>query len=136
MWPTAYLLRRRFTGDSGAVPIGPAMTTLRSVIARLALVLRCAGIIYTAGQVAMWHSFFAADPRRLAGPLAAVAWAAVVVAYLRRRWPSPLSACIDSAVYVALALSAQACVPPAIRDDAFSWLVVVMSGQIMVPAWY
>jgi signal transduction histidine kinase len=136
MWPTDYLPRRRFTGDWRSVPIGPAMTTLRSVVARLALVLRCAGIVYIAGQVAIWHSFFAADPRRLAGPLAAIAWAAVVLTYLRRRWPAPLFACMDSAVYVALALGAQACVPPAIRDDALSWLVVVMSGQIMVPAWY
>jgi signal transduction histidine kinase len=136
MWPTDYPLRRRFTGDWRTVPIGLAMTTLRSVVARLALVLRCAGIVYIAGQVAIWHSFFAADPRRLAGPLAAVAWAVVVLAYLRRRWPAHLFACIDSAVYVALALGAQACVPPAIRDEPFSWLVVVMSGQIMVPAWY
>jgi hypothetical protein len=108
MWPTDYLLRRRFTGDWRTGPIGPAMTTLRSVVARLALVLRCAGIIYIAGQVAIWHSFFAADPWRLAGPLAAVAWAAVALAYLRRRWPAPPFACIDSAVYVILALVAQA----------------------------
>ena len=55
---------------------------------------------------------------------------------LRRRWPAPLFACLDSAVYVALALSAQGCVPPAIRDDAVSWLVISMSSQLIVPAWY
>ena len=52
------------------------------------------------------------------------------------RWPSPFLACVDSAVYVALALGAQACVPPAVRDNAFSWLVISMSGQLIVPAWY
>ena len=47
------------------------MTTLRSVIARLASVVRCAGIAYIAVQVAVWPSFYAADPWRLAGPVAA-----------------------------------------------------------------
>jgi signal transduction histidine kinase len=112
------------------------MTTLRSVVARLASVVRCAGIAYIAVQVAIWHSFYTADSWRLAGPIAAAAWAAAVTAYLRRRWPAPLFAGLDSAVYVALALSAQGCVPPAIRDDAFSWLVISISSQLIVPAWY
>jgi len=136
MRPTDSPLQWQVTGDSGAVPIGPATTTLRSVVARLASVVRCAGIAYIAVQVAIWHSFYTADSWRLAGPIAAVAWAAAVTAYLRRRWPAPLFACLDSAVYVALALSAQGCVPPAIRDHAFSWLVISMSSQLIVPAWY
>jgi signal transduction histidine kinase len=37
---------------------------------------------------------------------------------------------------VALALGAQECVPPAVRDDMFSWLVISMSGQLVVPVWY
>jgi signal transduction histidine kinase len=136
MRPTDSPLQWRVTGDSGAVPIGPAMTTLRSVVARLAFLVRCAGIVYIAVQVAIWHSFYTADSWRLAGPIAAAAWAAAVTAYLRRRWPAPLFACLDSAVYVALVLSAQGCVPPALRDDAFSWLVISMSSQLIVPAWY
>jgi signal transduction histidine kinase len=112
------------------------MTTLRSVIARLASVVRCAGIVYIAGQVALWPSFYAADPWRLAGPVAASAWAAVVTVYLRRNWPAPLFACLDSAVYLTLALAAEGCVPPAVRDHAYSWLVIVMSSQLIVPAWY
>jgi signal transduction histidine kinase len=126
----------RLTSDSGAVPSGPAMTTLRSVVARLASLTRCGGIAYIAVQVAIWHSFYAADSWRLAGPIAAAAWAAGATAYLRRRWPGPLFACLDSAAYVALALIAQGCVPPAIRGDAFSWLVITMSSQLIVPAWY
>ena len=126
----------RLTGDSGTVPIGPAMTTLRSVVARLASLTRCLGIVYIAVQVAIWHSFYAADPWRLAGPIAAAAWAAVVAAYLRRRWPAPLFVCLDTAVYVALALSAQACVAPAIRGAAPSWLLISMWSQLIVPAWY
>ena len=55
---------------------------------------------------------------------------------LRRRWPSPWLAGVDSAVYLALALGAQGCVPPQVRDDMFSWLVICMSGQLLVPAWY
>jgi signal transduction histidine kinase len=112
------------------------MTTLRSVIARLASVVRCAGIAYIAVQVALWPSFYTADPWRLAGPVAVGAWAAVVTVYLRRNWPAPLFACLDSAVYLALALTAEGCVPPAVRDHAYSWLVIVMSSQLIVPAWY
>ncbi len=44
------------------------MTTLRSVIAYLASMVRCAGIAYIVVQVAIWHSFYTADPWRLAGP--------------------------------------------------------------------
>lgn len=112
------------------------MTTLRSVIARLASVVRCAGIVYIAVQVAIWPSFYAADPWRLAGPAAAAAWAAVAIVCLRRTWPAPFAACLDSAGYVALALTAEASVPPAVREHAYSWLVIAMSSQLIVPAWF
>jgi signal transduction histidine kinase len=126
----------RLTGDSGTVPIGPAMATVRSVVARLASLTRGTGIVYVAVQVAIWHSFYLANPWRLAGPVAAAAWATVVIAYLRRRWPAPQFVCLDSAVYVALALGAQACVAPAVRGDAPSWLLIIMWSQLIVPAWY
>jgi signal transduction histidine kinase len=118
------------------MPAGPAMTTLRSTIADLALMVRCAGIVYIVVQVIIWHSFYTAASWRLAAPAVAVAWALTVVAYLRKRWPSPFLACVDSAVYAALAVGAARCVPPAVRDDAFSWLVIAMSGQLLVPVWY
>jgi signal transduction histidine kinase len=136
MRPTDFPPRWRVSGDSGIAPLGPAMTTLRSVVARLASLVRCAGIAYIAVQVAVWHSFYLAVPWRLAGPVAASAWAAAVTVYLRRRWPAPLFACLDSAVYVALALSCQGCVPPSLRGHAYSWLVIAMAGQLIVPAWY
>jgi len=106
------------------------------MVAYLALMVRCAGAIYIVVQVVIWHSFYTAGPWRLAAPVLAVAWALTVTARLRRGWPSPFLACVDSAVYMALALAAQGCVPPAVRDDTFSWLVIAMSGQLMVPAWY
>jgi len=136
MRPTADVHRRRDTAASAALPAGPAMTTLRSVVAPLASTIRSAGIVYIVVQVVIWHSFYTTDPWRLAAPVIAVAWAAAVIVCLRRRWPSPLLACVDSAVYVALALSAQECVPPNVRDDTFSWLVICMSGQLIVPGWY
>ena len=126
----------RLTGDSGTVPVGPAMATLRSVVARLASLTRCAGIVYIAVQVAIWHPFYSADSWHLAGPISAAAWAAGVAAYLRRRWPGPFFVYLDSAFYVALALSAQGSVPPAIGGDAFSWLLISMWSQLIVPAWY
>jgi signal transduction histidine kinase len=112
------------------------MTTLRSVVAFLASMIRCAGIVYIVVQVVTWHSFYAADSWRLAGPALAVAWAAMVTVGLRRRLPSLPLVCADSAFYVALALGAQECVPPSVRDDAFNWLVICMSGQLIIPAWY
>jgi len=111
------------------------MTTLRSTLTRVASLLRCAGIAYTGTQLAIWHSFYAADPRRLAGPLAAIAWGAAAVCYLRRRWPAPPLACTDSAFYVLLALGAQWCVPPVIRGEAASWLVIAAATQLIVPTW-
>lgn len=135
MWPTGYVSRWRETGGSPVAPIAPAMTTLRSVIAHLASIARCAGIAYIVVQVLIWHSFYAAGSWRLTAPALAVAWAAAVTVCLRRRWPSPFLACVDTAFYVALALGAPECVPPSIRDDMFSWLVIAMSGQLIVPAW-
>ncbi len=112
------------------------MTTLRSVIAYLATMIRCAGIVYIVVEVVIWHSFYTAAAWHMAAPALAVAWGAAVIVYLRLYQPSPILACVDSAVYVALALGAQECVPPAARDSAFSWLVIAMSGQLIVPAWY
>jgi len=112
------------------------MTTLRSVAARIARTVRCVAIAYIVVQVVIWHSFYAADPWRLAGPAAAVAWATAMVAYLRRRWPVWQVAGIDSGFYVALALSAGWCVPPAMRGDAANWLYIVMTGQFFIPAWF
>ena len=136
MWPTDNAHQWRETVGSPPLPTGPAITTLRSVVAPLASTIRSAGIVYVAVQIVIWHSFYTADAWRLTAPVIAVAWATAVIVCLRRRWPSPFLACVDSGVYVALALSAQECVPPSIRDDTFSWLVISMSGQLIVPAWY
>ena len=137
MWSTGSVPWWRATRGSGAAPIGPAMTTLRSVIAYLATMIRWAGIAYIVIQVAIWHSFYTQSSWRLLAPALAVAWAVVVAAYLGRHWPpSPFLTWVDSAAYAALAVGAQACVPPAVRDSAYSWLVIAMSGQLIVPAWY
>jgi signal transduction histidine kinase len=118
------------------MPTGPALTTLRSMVARLGSVLRCAGIVYIVVQVIIWHSFYTAAPWRLAAPALAVAWAAAAVAYLRRHPPSPFLACADCVVYLGLALGASGSVPPHIRDGAFSWLIIAISGQVIVPVWF
>jgi signal transduction histidine kinase len=136
MWPTGYVPGWRETGDSDTVPIGPAMTTLRSVVAYLASMIRCAGIVYIVVQVVIWHSFYAAGLWRLVAPVLAVSWAVAVTVRLQQRGPSPFLICADSAVYVGLVLGAQECVPPSVRDDAFNWLFISMSGQLLVPVWY
>jgi signal transduction histidine kinase len=116
-------------------PAGPAITALRAVAASTACVIRCLTIVYIALQVAIWHSFYLADPWRIAGPFAAMAWAALVVAYLRGRWQVWGRDGLDSAASVLLAFGAVWCVPPAVRGDATNWLFVAMVGQLFVPAW-
>jgi signal transduction histidine kinase len=112
------------------------MITLRSVITRLAALVRSAGVVYTAIQVTIWHSFYTANSWRLLAPVAAMAWGTSVVLYLRRRSPSPLFAWIDTTFYVALALGAQESVPAGIHDRAYSWVVIGASSQLIVPAWF
>ena len=112
------------------------MTTLRTVIAHLATMIRSTGIAYIIVQVAIWHSFYTAHPWRFTAPALAVAWALGVTVYLRKHWPAAVLTGADSAAYLVLALTAQACVPPEVRDSPLSWLVIAMSGQIIVPAWY
>jgi signal transduction histidine kinase len=112
------------------------MSTLRSVIGRLACLVRCAGIIYIAVQLTIWHSFYMHNPWRLAIPVVAMGWGAAAALYLRRRSPGLILICADCAVYMAFALTAQGSVPVGIRGHAFSWLVISISTQIMVPAWY
>jgi signal transduction histidine kinase len=136
MWPTGSVHQWREMSGSSAALVGPAMTTLRSVVAPLASTVRSAGVVYIVVQVVIWHSFYTADPWLLAAPAVAAAWGTAVVLSLRRRWPSPALAGADSAVYLALALGAQGCVPPQVRDDMFSWLLICMSGQLLVSAWY
>jgi signal transduction histidine kinase len=109
---------------------------LGSMVAYIATMTRYAGIVYIAVQVAIWHSFYTDDSWRIAAPALAVAWGMTVTVFLRRRWLFPFLAWLDSAVYIVLALGAQECVPPVVRDDAFSWLFIAMSGQLIVSAWY
>ena len=80
MWSPGYGARRWAADASCRAAAGPAMTTLRSVAARIARTVRCVAIAYIVVQVVIWHSFYAADPWRLAGPAAAVAWATAMVA--------------------------------------------------------
>jgi signal transduction histidine kinase len=157
MWPSGYVVQRRaaeaarvadvagaaagFTGCSGFSdfadrPVGPATTTLRAVTARTAAVVRCIAIAYIGVQVAIWHDFYLADPWRLAGPVAALAWAAVVVTYLFTRWPQWQFAMADSLFYVVLVLGAGWCVPPAMRGDTANWLFIMMAGQLLVAVWF
>ena len=75
---------RRVAAQPPAAP-GPAMAVLRSVVQRMAAIVRAFGVSYVLVQVAIWHVYYAAHPWLLAGPLAAVAWGAGAAAYLRRR---------------------------------------------------
>jgi signal transduction histidine kinase len=134
------VMQRKRPAYAGAAPArgpaGPAMTALRAVASSTACIIRCLAIGYIALQVIIWHSFYAADPWRLAGPFAAMAWAAVVVAYLRGRWGQAWwRDGLDSAASVLLALGAGWCVPPAVRGDTTNWLYIALVGQLFVPAW-
>ncbi len=122
--------------DVTGAAAGPAMTVLVSVVTRIAAALRVIGIGYVMLQVIIWHSFYAASPWLLWGPAVTVGWGAHAAWYLRRRprrWPL---ACLDSAVYAGLALSASGCVPLAIRGQPGNWLFIAVTTQLIVPIWF
>jgi signal transduction histidine kinase len=131
-----FLVRRSAPAAAAGVPDGPALTALRSVVARIAAIVRGVGVAYVAAQLIIWHQFYAGSPWHLAGPLAAVLWAVLVVAYLRGHWPSWPLAALDSGFYLVLALSAGWCVPSGIRGQAASWLFIAMASQLIVLAWF
>jgi signal transduction histidine kinase len=121
---------------SDHVPAGAATATLLAVAARTAWTIRCIALAYILIQVGIWHSFFAARPERLAGPVAAVLCAAFIAA--RLRW-KPLGwrlAALDTCVAAVLALGAWWCVPPAMQGDTSSWLYIAVISQLIIPAWF
>src|SRR5260221_4902026 len=120
------------SAPAGRAPGGPGLTALRGVAVCALSFIRAVVIAYIAVQVVIWHSFYSADAWRLAGPVAAVAWEAAVVAYLRRRWLPWQLAGLDSGAHVLLALGAGWCVPAAMRGDTANWLYIVMAGQLFV----
>ncbi|MGD0703090.1 MAG: ATP-binding protein [Trebonia sp.] len=109
---------------------------MRIAATRTVSIIRCAGIACTAAQVIIWHSFYGAVPARLAGPVIAMAWGGVAVAYISRHWPSVRLAVTDSMVYMALALCARWYVPPVLSGDTFNWLALSIIGQVVTPAWF
>ncbi len=115
---------------------GPAIATLRIAATRTVSVIRCAAIAATAAEVIIWHSFYAAAPWRLAGPVLAMAWGMAAVGYMSRHWPSVPLAVTDSMVYIVLALCARWCLPPVLIGDTFNWLELSIVGQVVAPAWF
>jgi Histidine kinase-, DNA gyrase B-, and HSP90-like ATPase len=130
------MTRLRVADGSAGASAGPALATVQAVAARTASTVRAIAIGYVAVQVVIWYSFYVAHPWALAGPAATAGWASVGLRYLRRGEPRWQLAALDSGVFVVLALTAQMCVPPAMRGDAANWLYVMMAGQILVPAWF
>ncbi len=120
---------------AGAVTSGgPAVATFGTVAAATVTVVRCIAVGYIVIQVAIWHSFYAAAPWRLAGPAAAAACAAAVVAGLRHGLPARRLALADASVHVTLALSAAAFVPPLMLGDTASWLYIALLDSLVLPA--
>jgi Histidine kinase-, DNA gyrase B-, and HSP90-like ATPase len=109
---------------------------LRIAATRTVSIVRCVGIVCTAAQVIIWHSFYGAVPWRLAGPILAMAWGMVAVGYISRHWPSVPLAVTDSTVYIALALCARWYVPPVLSGDTSNWVNLSITGQIITPAWF
>src|SRR5260370_12953025 len=122
------------SAPAGRAPAGPALTALRGVAVWAVSFIRAVVIAYIAVQVVIWHSFYSADAWRLAGPVAAVAWEAAVVAYLRRRWLPWQLAGLDSGAHVLLALGPGGSVPAAMPSHTPNWLYIVMAGPLFVPA--
>ena len=70
------------------------MTVLGTIIARVVVIVRGIASAEIVVQVIIWHSFYLANPWRLTGPVAAVAWgcgllaAMIVLAVLAVASPS------------------------------------------------
>ena len=107
---------------------------LVTVAAATVTLVRFIAVGYIVIQVAIWHSFYAAAPWRLAGPAAAAVCAVAVVAGLRRGGPARRLALADASVHVTLALSAAAFVPPLMVGDTASWLYIALLDQLLLPA--
>jgi signal transduction histidine kinase len=112
------------------------MTVLRSVVRRMAAMVRAFGASYVVVQVAIWHGYYSAHPWLLGGPLAAVAWGGGAAAYLRRRYPPWPLIVLDTSFYAALAIMAGTCVPPDMRGVAGNWLYVATTSQVIVTVWF
>ena len=112
------------------------MAVLRSVVRRMAAIVRVFGASYVVLQVAIWHGYYAAHPWLLAGPLAAVAWGCAAAAYLRRRRPAWPLIVLDTGFYATLAITAGVCVPPDMRGVAGNWLYVATTSQVIVTVWF
>jgi hypothetical protein len=112
------------------------MAVLRSVVRRMAAVVRAFGASYVVVQVAIWHVYYAAHPWLLAGPLATLAWGGAAAAYLRCRRPGWPLIVLDTSFYAALAVTAGACVPPDMRGVAGNWLYIAAASQVVVTVWF
>jgi signal transduction histidine kinase len=112
------------------------MAVLRSVVRRMAAIVRVFGVSYVVVQVAIWHGYYTAHPWLLAGPFAAVAWGCAAAAYLRRRDPPWPLIVLDTSFYAALAIMAGTCVPPDMRGVAGNWLYVATTSQVIVTVWF
>jgi signal transduction histidine kinase len=136
MLAAGYLTLRPVPATCASGPAGPAATTLTAVAARTASAISCVALAYIAVQVIIWHSFYAAEPRRLAGP--ALAAAGIGMALTGLRWPRAgwRLAVADSAVLVTLALGLTWCLPPQMHGDSASWLYVALASQVPVTAWF
>jgi hypothetical protein len=84
------------------------MTVLGTIMARVVVIVRGIASAEIVVQVIIWHSFYLANPWRLTGPAAAIAWGATTMVYLRRHRPSWQLVCLDTAVYAGLAFGGAA----------------------------
>ena len=136
MLAAGYLTLRPVPATCASGPAGPAATTLTAVAARTASAISCVALAYIAAQVIIWHPFYAAEPRRLAGPVLAAAGIGMALAGLR--WPRAgwRLAAADSAVLVTLALGLTWCLPPQMHGDSASWLFVALASQVPLTAWF
>ena len=90
MWPRGPIPVVGAAGVPAAAPVGPAMTTLRSVIASLASMIRCAGSSISWSRSSSGTRSTRPHAWRLAAPALAVAWAAAVDRLPAPTWPRPL----------------------------------------------
>lgn len=104
----------------------PARTAHDATLTHGLVFVRLLTVVYGAGYLVLWHSWYGAAPARLIAPAAALGATAAFTVFAVRGGVSAGLLAVDLAVVVAIAGFAGLMVPPEAVGDAANWAFVVV----------